>query len=301
MVDISGVVEGVCDADDIALIRKQEEVRGRVVESIVTDFAPEIVSVSRSTLFNSSIGSDNIRAVYNVLANKLEVNQSEIKFNNFVEAITEIAAAEEEACSGSDIYSLSVSDIPGIVAEFNTAFSAGRDSDITTIRALYGQMLCIKHQESLSKRRKRWSDYCDTMTDCKCPEGGLHGTKILCPCHFFRCLDPDNHLKPIFGFSENGSSFQCLAFVIDTTGSMREEISGAQNIIKEFIRAEEYVGFAGCYLLVPFNDVGLAEESKMCWVIHSLHTSIISNLLFVYCIIDYACYFVFAQVLNLSP
>ena len=176
-----------------------------------------------------------------------------------LKAVTEIAAAEEEACSGSDIYSLSVSDIPGIVAEFNTAFSVGRDGDITTIRALYGQMLCIKQQEeSLSKRRKRQSDYCDSLIDCECPEGGLNGTGIICSCHFFRCLDPDHHLKLILGFSE--LDLQCLAFVIDTTGSMREEISGARNIIKEFVCAEEYVGFAGCYLLVPFNDVGPDAE-----------------------------------------
>ena len=82
------------------------------------------------------------------------MSQSETKFNNFVEAVTEIAAAEEEACSGSD--GLSIIDIPRIVADFHTAFSSGRNGDITTIRALYGQMLCIKRQEegAIDKEKK---------------------------------------------------------------------------------------------------------------------------------------------------
>ena len=180
--------------------------------------------------------------------------------------MTEIAAAEEEACSGSD--SFSVSDVPRIVGEFNTAFSAGRNGDITTIRALYGQMLCIKRQEeSLStKRRKRQSPHCDALgDDCGCPDGGLEGSGIVCVCHFFRCLDPHRHLEPILGFIE--WNIQCLAFVIDTTGSMANEINSARNIIKQFVHAEEDVGVVGCYLLVPFNDVGpdsrdVADASK---------------------------------------
>ena len=191
------------------------------------------------------------------------MSQSETKFNNFVEAVTEIAAAEEEACSGSD--GLSIIDIPRIVADFNTAFSSGRNGDITTIRALYGQMLCIKRQEEepSTKRRKRQSSFCDTLPDedCGCPAGGLTGGGIICPCHFFRCIDPDRHLKPILGFVE--WDIQCLAFVIDTTGSMSEEIRGAQNIIREFVRAEEDLGVAGCYLLVPFNDIGAPDPSKL--------------------------------------
>ena len=133
----------------------------RVVESIITDFAPELAStIFNSSSTNASTGSETIiQTVYNSLSNKLNVSQSETKFNNFVEAVTEIAAAEEEACSGSD--GLSTSDIPRIVADFNAAFSSGRNGDITTIRALYGQMLCIKRREEepSTKRRKRQSSF----------------------------------------------------------------------------------------------------------------------------------------------
>ena len=44
---------------------------------------------------------------------------------------------------------------------------------------------------------------------------------------------------------------------------MSEEIRGAQNIIREFVRAEEDLGVAGCYLLVPFNDIGAPDPSKL--------------------------------------
>ena len=247
------------------MIEEQARVQERVVESLVADFLPELVSgIFNSSAINTSGGSETlIRTVYNSLSDKLNVSQSEIKFNKFVEAVTEIAAAEEEVCGGSD--ALSTSDIPRIVADFNAAFSFGRNGDITTVRALYGQMLCIRRREEEppTKRRKRQTlDFldCKNLTVsgvCKCPAGSLEEVKedeITCPCHFFRCIDPYHHLKPILGFVK--WVIQCLAFVIDTTGSMSEEIYSAQHIIKEFVRAEEDLGEPGCYLLVPFNDVG---------------------------------------------
>ncbi len=33
----------------------------------------------------------------------------------------------------------------------------------------------------------------------------------------------------------------CIAFVIDTTGSMSHEITVAKNIVNDFVRAEEYL------------------------------------------------------------
>ncbi len=255
-----------CDPRFASFVNEQEKKREKVVEAIVTviGLAPELV-------FNSSNSSDSsnsvIRVVYTSLSEKFHVTPSEVKFNKFVEAVTEISTAEEEACSGS--VSLSTADIPEIVAKFNQAFSAGRNSDITEIRAIYGQMLCVKREEQApdTKRRKRsfHHGHCPVESNCGCPEGGLTGGEITCTCHFFGCLDPDKHLEPIFGFIE--FDLPCLAFVIDTTGSMATTIAGAIATIKEFVGAEEDLGFAGCYLLVPFNDVGpdhanVADASK---------------------------------------
>ncbi len=242
-------------------MNEQEEKREKVVELIVTGFAPELTA----NLFNSSasLNSSNssatvIRAVYNSLSEKLAVAPSEVKFNNFVEAVTEIAAAEEEACSKE--VPLSVHDIPKIVEKFNEEFSRRRNRDITKVRDLYGQMLCIKRQEEAFTRAKR-SDHCPFESNCGCPDGGFEAGEITCVCHFFGCLDPERYLEPILGFVD--WEVQCLAFVIDTTGSMSSVINGAKDIILEFVRAEEDLNFAGCYLLVPFNDVGVPDKSKL--------------------------------------
>ncbi len=234
----------------------------------IVGFTPELVT----EIFNRSshtvpVSSSSIyRDVYKSLSEKFDVTPSEVKFNNFVEAVTEISIARDEACSGSD--SLSTADIPGIVTKFNQFFSVGKKGDISEIRDLYGQMLCVKHQEQAlgTKRRKR-SSHCPDESNCACPEGGLETGEISCTCHFFGCLDPDQHLAPILGLVY--WKIQCLAFVIDTTGSMAGRIAGAQKILTDFIKAEEDLNVVGCYLLVPFNDVGpddahVPDASKIC-------------------------------------
>ena len=98
---------------------------------------------------------------------------------------------------------------------------------------------------------------------CTCPPGGITGD-IICPCEFFKCLDPDDVVKSILGFN---TEEECLALAIDTTGSMSGEIDVAKEIILNFLKSEEEIGIAGCYVLVPFNDIGpddaiVPEESK---------------------------------------
>ena len=244
----------ICDSQFVTFANEQNQKRERVVQSIVTvvGFAPELVTeiFDQSSHAGSHSSGSIFRDVYTVLSQKFNATPSDNKFNSFVEAITEITIAEDEACSG--LYDLSTADIPGIVMKFNHAFSASRSGDVTEVRALYGQMLCIKRQEENSpgpdnKRRR--------SSDCDCPSGGLEDS--MCTCQFFDCLDPNQHLKPILGFVD--WDIQCLAFVIDTTGSMGQRIAGAKKILKDFIKAEEDLNFTGCYLLVPYNDVGPDE------------------------------------------
>ena len=217
-------LEDTCDSRFASYVNEQKRKRERVVQSIV-GFAPELVTDIFNPSHTATISNSSIfTVVYTFLSQKFNVTPSDSKFNSFVEAITEINIAEDEACSGS--YSLSTDDIPEIIMKFNRAFSAGRSGDVTEVRALYGQMLCVKRQEHApgTKRTKR-SSHCPEDSDCTCPEGGLESDNIICACHFFRCLDPKQHLQPILGFV--ASKLQCLAFVIDTTGSMAHEITVA--------------------------------------------------------------------------
>lgn len=77
----------------------------------------------------------------------------------------------------------------------------------------------------------------------------MEGVDLLCPCEFFDCLDARDQLQPVF---LEFPATACLAFVVDTTGSMKDEIEVTKRVIKDFLGSEESLG---CYMLVPFNDV----------------------------------------------
>ena len=177
--------------------------------------------------------------------------------------------SRRHACSG-DVRP-GVDDVPRLVQEFRAALNTTK-RDLLKLRTIFGKMLCIKDEikKLNSKGRKRrqvsipecggfgtGSDPVDCFDrkpeDCTCPPGGIYGTCIVCSCEFFRCLDPEDDLKPILGFV--AEEVQCLAFVVDTTASMSEEIAAAQEIIRSFIRSEEELNEVGCYILMPFNDM----------------------------------------------
>ncbi len=65
------------------------------------------------------------------------------------------------------------------------------------------------------------------------------------------CLDPDDDWELLFGFVYD--SEQSLGFVVDTTGSMREEIAAAKDVITNMIASEENIDVLA-YILTPYND-----------------------------------------------
>lgn len=243
--------------------KKQE----KVLESILEQIAPELVSGIFGLDSYSTDYLTVIKAVYTSLSEKFGFNYSEPRFNSFVEAVTEISSVEEEACTVGNAHAVSSDNFPELVTEFNNAFSGtGRSRNLTAIRSVYGKMLCIVRQgTSTTRRHKRMHTDCDPLHLCspvdniKCPDGGI--AVASCPCQFFRCLDPDMLFSTIFGWEP--LSKQCLAFVIDTTGSMTDDIDDARTVILDFVRAEEHLGIFGCYMLVPFNDVGPDESEHL--------------------------------------
>ena len=144
--------------------------------------------------------------------------------------------------------------IQTLVENFRSAYSA-RDS--IELCDLFGKMLNIKdHRESQrSLQRRAALEYDCPEENCTCPKGGINSTELLCSCQFFACLDEGRNLMPVF---EGFTGLECLAFVVDTTGSMKDEIDATLQVIKDFVASEEL----GCYLLVPFNDDGNAKTSE---------------------------------------
>ena len=241
-----------CTVELFVLAATWEKERQKVVES-VQEILPGTTSRGAS-----------LTTVYNSLTEEFGIKKSESGYRKFVEAINEITEAKLEACSG-DVRP-GVDSVPRLVQEFRAALNR----DLLKLRTIFGKMLCIKDEikklKSKGRERRQEPECGEPRTscipeNCTCPPGGLNGSCILCPCEFFSCLDPGDVLKPILGFDENR---QCLAFVLDTTGSMGDEIDDAEEVIRNFARSEEELNVTGCYILMPFNDVdGIVEKNGL--------------------------------------
>ena len=211
---------------------------------------------------NSTSPDSTLRNIYTVVAKHYDQSVTEGGYRQFLEATNEISLAKEEACRNvSKITSMSLQ----LIQEFIDAYKM-KDQSSHPIRSAYGKLLClnstINSGESRRKRRDSGGD------ECKCPPDGLDSDFTFCDfCDFYACLK-GGVIEDIFFGSQFLVEYQCLAFVIDTTGSMTEEISIAKDVILNFVQSEQDIGLDGCYMLVEFNDVGpddqiVPEDSKL--------------------------------------
>ena len=201
----------------------------------------------------NSSNTSALEATYESLAGSLGTPTSETGYTEFVEALNEIAIAEANACSSSIMLN-----ITQLASEFSVAFSRElTDENLQEIRRLFGELLCAESMEQEPSASPGMVG-CPTRDTCACPAGGIDST-LTCACEFFACLDPMDHLGPIFGLSQQ--THRCLAFIVNTTGSMSAEISAVRTIILDFVRSEEDLNEIRCYILVPFNDYGSVSNS----------------------------------------
>ena len=166
-------------------------------------------------------------------------------------SIREISIAEAEACK--DISFARKLSQNQLIKDFHTHYKEKRNLQL--MRSIVGKLLCIdslKGSPNLTLTRFKRDSTIRSASDCTCPSEGI--SHALTVCEFFECLDSGNVLNElIFGFS---SKEECLIFVVDTTGSMGSEIASTRRILLEFVKIEEHIGTWGCYMLVPFNDIG---------------------------------------------
>ena len=191
---------------------------------------------------NETSDEPPLKVVYTAIAEEFEVEATDEGFNNFTLAITEITEAKTAACEDED--SVSEADIPRLGREYR-ALRGDIERNIVRIRDIFGKMLCLSDKDH-EERRKR-----ESLTPCSCPTEG----NLIYVCEFFACLDPEDDIKPILGIVDVivDEGFPCLAFAVDTTGSMGGEIEAAKGVIRNFLRSEE--DGPGCYVLQPFNDL----------------------------------------------
>ena len=255
-----------CSAEDFSLLILQEESEEAVLNTIQS-VLPRLNSTMEETFVQNSTSRESgglhesfaevSELLYDVISNVYQLNKTKSGLNKFIEAIGEISSGYTLACSSPPEVRPSIDDIPRLMNEFQVAFE---EYDTLQIRFVCGQMLCLHdHLREQDLMRKRRQTRCPDDEDCTCPSGGI-SSSIVCPCEFFACLDEDDKIKSLF---TDVNPFRCLAFVIDTTGSMKDEIKLATEVVKDFIRSVED---EGCFLLIPFNDdgsgPGLNDESK---------------------------------------
>lgn len=254
-----------CMASDLELVTLHSESMDAVTASIRSAF-PRLGPTMNLKLHSAPPREGGLLAsfaevsklLFEVISNVYALNATKSGFHKFMEAISEISSGYTMACSGPLDIRPTLEDIPKLMKEFEIAY---REQNSLEIRYVYGQMLCLNdHLSDLeAQNRQRRHTHCPERQNCSCPAGGIT-EHLSCPCEFFDCLDKGDQLKPLF---LNFRFIHCLAFVIDTTGSMKDEIHLVTQVIKDFIRSEED---NVCYFIVPFNDngtgPGLSESSK---------------------------------------
>ena len=229
----------------LILTATQERNQKTVVEDVVTAF-PRILD-SNGTEPTSA--EELFASVYSSLAEDFGRVESDTGYTNFVEAVTEITEARQEACSGPPDERLTRADVPGLAQRFSRLSL----SEANELRKIFGEILCIRTSAESSARKKRQDPCAGTM----CPARGFDDPSLT-ECQFFECLDNDiedrygTRLEVVFNFLDVASPFPCLGFVVDTTGSMADEIRAVQNLIMAFISSEQ--DEPACYVITQFND-----------------------------------------------
>ena len=200
-----------------------------------------------TTTGNDTTAEPPLRTVYEAVSNEYDIPVTDEGYNNFTTAVSQITDARIVACEGDG--GISEGDIPRLWTEYQ-ALKEDVEANIEELRGIFGKMLCLSERSHTEEERKRRE-----ISDCACPEDGV----LACVCEFFACLDPDDDIKPIFGLADIDvpEGFPCLAFTVDTTGSMEAEIAAVKDVVENILASEE--DGLGCYVLQPFNDYAVGR------------------------------------------
>lgn len=186
-----------------------------------------------STIANDSLSNED---VYKLTATILDVPATSDGYDHFQEAIIEIIVAKLATCSGSKDDKIELNDISKLIANFTTFVDA---KNMNEVYSIYGKLLCwqdILLDKNLAKS-KRQIDPLENLYD------SINGTRFATIFGITNVIELD--LKPT------------LAFAVDDTGSMSEEIMSVQKLIHSFVKTERSEPHA--YILTTFNDPGIVK------------------------------------------
>ena len=179
-------------------------------------------------LVGDDAGNKTDRELYEGVADKLNRSVTESDYIQYTVSVGEIAIAAIKYCETFDISRIAISDVITLIKAFRSKLA---DQKLYKAKKLYGSLLCINSRQS-SKR--------STPTE-------LHT--------FFNSLNGEvlDELLFSLGSDKEGNAVEySLAFVVDDTGSMRDEINAVKRLIFGFIRTENKEPLV--YILSTFND-----------------------------------------------
>ena len=180
----------------------------------------------------------SLRSLYQNLTRARGEAPSDAVYDHFVSAMSDVSQEHFKACYGPSSERVQSTNVQSLIQQFNGLRNTTR---VHELRAVFAKLLCIRDQNSrIGKRSTR----------------GLED--------FFRGLS-SRDFGDIFGFTETNQLVPTgsLAFAVDTTGSMWDEIQKVREIIRSFVRSEKQEPFF--YVLAEFNDYdGERPVSRQC-------------------------------------
>lgn len=209
-------------------------------------------------------GPSNTTALYVALTASLNITATAEGLSNFSMVLDVITDSYFKSCYGSVDERPTIEESQAILNEFVTILD--NQTDYTRAREIFGRLLCLQNfgtspNDTSSSSRKKRADV--DLLAC---------ARTSSIRKLYDCLDQQDQLDCIFNInrfrrcpgrgpnsptsSQSSQRNNCLGFVVDTTGSMSEELAHVKTVIQRFIASEEN-GLTFCYVLVPFNDYSM--------------------------------------------
>ena len=219
-----------------------------VRRATAVDTVLEKVTDITNTIFISGLPPDaNFGEIYSALVAAYGETETDDGLVWFIKAQMEITEQYFKACFGLEAQRPSVADIGSHIQQF-VAILGTSPLDLSALRKQFGILICLHQQVAVP-------DHNCAEVDCS---GGLGNATTT--GEFFCCLQSSD-VRDLFGIKSAAMTVDtvpCLAFVVDTTESMSDEIAAVRDLVNDFMDPADSV----CYILVDYNDNGMADNSE---------------------------------------
>jgi len=208
------------------VIAKQKASSNKVVRKEVRSTIKRVLDVAENVTTD--------KEAFTKIATSIKVKNTTENFVQFQNAINEISEVTYEACYGSNDNLVLPEETPILIEKFE---SAVHNNKSTEARHAFGRLLCLREKFQINNTliTKRQIDF-----------------EMILDMWFDKLSVTD--FPTLFFDDVNGTESITLAFVVDDTGSMRNEINAVKELIKAIIKAEKYS--PSFYILGTFNDPG---------------------------------------------